>query len=60
MTRIMAITQQECLPKISEFWIISFQMFKFAILKTGIQVFFYIHSMRTVIIKVLFIHQLMH
>jgi hypothetical protein len=54
---------QECLPKISEFWIISFQMFTFAILKTGTDRFFFSH-IRTVqrldIIKVLFIHQLMH
>jgi len=60
MTKIMAITQQECLPKISEFWIISFQMFTFAILKTGIESPPHIHTMRTDIIKVLFIHQLMH
>jgi hypothetical protein len=35
MTRIMAVPRQERLAKISEFWIISFQTFAFAMLKTG-------------------------
>ena len=38
MTRIIAITQQECLPTISEFCIISFTTFTFAMLKTGMDI----------------------
>jgi len=59
MTRIMATIQQERLPKISEFWIISFQTFTLAILKTGMDSFFlYVRNVHLDIIEVLFIHQL--
>jgi len=55
----MATIQQERLPKISEFWIISFQTFTLAILKTGMDSFFlYVRNVHLDIIEVLFIHQL--
>jgi hypothetical protein len=57
MTRIMVTIQQQRLPKISEFWIISFQTFTFAILKTGMDSFFlYVRNVHLDIIEVLFIH----
>jgi hypothetical protein len=39
MTKTTASTQKECVPKISEFWIITIQMLTFRILKIGMDTY---------------------